>query len=431
MRWYKRSTIKRMLCAALVLGIVPLSGCYDMREPDDLAYVIAVGVDAGGDGEYLYTFQYANPLKFSSSEGGGGGGGEGEQPESIESITVKASTLFSALGDTENYLSKQTTFMHLRLIVYSEELAQEGIGDEFMEFMRNADLHPNTILAISAVGAQEYLKSVAPPLEANPLKHYDMLFNKTFQAFSPSTTIREFFYDSKAPDRQAVAIYVGVTQNKEVEDLNNLVGHIDILGEDDEMMAEGHKQLSDFKTEVLGTAVFRDAAMVGKIGSVQTKFYQMLSGSFSSGIFTIEAPQQPDKRVTARIQLQKDPRFDISIQDGLPKIKVTLYLTGEFLSMPDAGEEAGQTQLYNQRFGELIAQGAKALADKTAQDYQADIFGFGKKFRRFFTTWDEWEAYGWRDKYPKATFEVETEIKIETSGTVIYEQERTGGGDGS
>lgn len=432
MKRSKRAFIKRLMCALVVLATLLLSGCFDMREPDDLAYVIAVGVDAGGDGEYLYTFQYANPLKFSGSEGGGGGGGEeGEQPESIASITVKASTLFSALGDTENYLSKQTTFMHLRLIVYSEELAQEGIGDEFMEFMRNADLHPNTILAISAVGAQEYLKSVAPPLEANPLKHYDMLFNKTFQAFSPATTIREFYYDSEAPDRHAVAAYVGVGQNKEVEDLNQMAGHIDILGQDDETAPEGHKQVSDFKTEVLGMAVFRDAKMVGKVGSVQTKFYQMLSGSFNSGIFTIEAPELPERRVTARIQRQKDPKYEISIEDGKPNVKVTLYLTGEFLSMPNAGEGPGQTASYNQRYGELITQGARAFAQKTAQSYQADIFGFGKKFRKFFSTWDEWEAFGWNDRYPETGFEVQTDIKIETSGTVFHEGERAEGGGGN
>lgn len=423
----KKGPLKRWLCLGMCAMLLPLSGCFDMREPDDLAYVIAVGVDEAEGGGYLYTFQYANPLKFASGDGGGDGGGEeGKPPESIASITVKAPTLFAALGDTENYLSKQTTFMHMRLIVYSKQMAEKGIGDEFMEFVRNADLHPNTIVAVSATQAREYLASVAPPLEANPLKHYDMLFNKTFQPFSPSTTIREFYYDSAVPDRHAIAAYVGVGEHREVGELSLLSQDSDVLGDGKEQEPQGHNQVSDFKTEIIGMAIFRNAKVVGKAGGIDTKIYQMLTGNFDSAIFTINAPDAEGQKVTARVESKEDPDYDLKIENGVPKIKVHLTLTGEYLTMPDSHITYGKDNLYNQVFGQLISERAQTFATLTAREYQSDIFGFGKKFRRFFSTWKEWETFDWDERYPVTEFEVSADVAMEISGTIMRNGEKEG-----
>ncbi len=50
----------------LVLSVFLLTGCYDSKELDDLAYVIGIAVDEGSEKQFMFTFQIAVPVKIAS-----------------------------------------------------------------------------------------------------------------------------------------------------------------------------------------------------------------------------------------------------------------------------------------------------------------------------------------------------------------------------
>ena len=51
----------------LLIGIVPLCGCYDNRDIEDTAYAIAVGVDKDENtGSLIFSFQFTNPEKIQT-----------------------------------------------------------------------------------------------------------------------------------------------------------------------------------------------------------------------------------------------------------------------------------------------------------------------------------------------------------------------------
>jgi len=54
-----------------------LTSCFDSKEIDDMAYVVALGLDKGATNHLKMTLQLAVPAKASSGEGGGSGGGGG------------------------------------------------------------------------------------------------------------------------------------------------------------------------------------------------------------------------------------------------------------------------------------------------------------------------------------------------------------------
>lgn len=74
-----------LLIFSLCLG---LTGCYDKKEVDDLAYVLALGIDKGKTNTLKVTLQYAVPSKLGGGGGGLGSGAGGSQASSI--ITVEA-----------------------------------------------------------------------------------------------------------------------------------------------------------------------------------------------------------------------------------------------------------------------------------------------------------------------------------------------------
>ena len=64
----KKKAVKIILLLSL---LIQLTGCYDYKEPDEIAYIVAVGVDKGDtQNAYNFTIQFERTSKIT------GGGGE-------------------------------------------------------------------------------------------------------------------------------------------------------------------------------------------------------------------------------------------------------------------------------------------------------------------------------------------------------------------
>ena len=107
-----------MLCSLIC-------GCADSNEPNNIAYVTAVGIDRSKNNKENYdiTFQIAKPTQISggASEEGGKGG------EIIQNITVEAPTIYAGIETANFIISKMISLSHVKLFVFSEEIAREGI----------------------------------------------------------------------------------------------------------------------------------------------------------------------------------------------------------------------------------------------------------------------------------------------------------------
>lgn len=65
---------KLVLCFLLAVGLA-LGGCWDYREINDLAIVLAAGVDGSGDGGVRLLVEIARADQMARGEGGESGGG--------------------------------------------------------------------------------------------------------------------------------------------------------------------------------------------------------------------------------------------------------------------------------------------------------------------------------------------------------------------
>lgn len=94
-----------------------MHGSYSVQSIDDLAYLVALGIDVSQNNMYTVTFQFTMP---NSS-------GESTSSETSPIITnsVQASSLDSAINLMNAYISKELTLSHCKIIVISEELASK------------------------------------------------------------------------------------------------------------------------------------------------------------------------------------------------------------------------------------------------------------------------------------------------------------------
>jgi spore germination protein KC len=134
--------LKKFTTLFILIAFIALtfSGCYDAREIDDELYTVAIGIDKGTSNKIRCTFQYptykGGGPGGSSSGGGGGGGGGGEKedseaakletPESDIQI-IEAPSYLEAVDILSMSLSRRISLVHAKWIVFSEEIAREGI----------------------------------------------------------------------------------------------------------------------------------------------------------------------------------------------------------------------------------------------------------------------------------------------------------------
>ena len=185
----------KILCILMsILLVIPLfSSCSDLQEPNELAYVVAIGIDKTENcpddaKSYDITIQFAKPVQIS----GGEEGGKGE--DIMENITLTSPTLLSAFNMANQIVSKKFELSHTKLIVFSEDIAKEGIKNFMQVMSRNSELRPNIYLAVSSCKAQKYLESVKPMVEINPVKYYQLIYENYNSIYAPNNIAQDFLF---------------------------------------------------------------------------------------------------------------------------------------------------------------------------------------------------------------------------------------------
>ena len=165
-----------------------IAGCYDSTEIDDLAYVVAIGIDKGTDDATLVTFQYAVPLNISG--GADSSGGEGSP---LSSVTFETNTVHLAADMANDKMAKITDLSHIKLIVFSEDIAKEGLSAYRTDLREALDIRPDTCLAVCKGKAKNCLSAVSTPLELNPSRYYEDYISNAESVYSVRQQAGEFF----------------------------------------------------------------------------------------------------------------------------------------------------------------------------------------------------------------------------------------------
>ncbi|MEF3304599.1 Ger(x)C family spore germination protein [Paenibacillus sp. GYB003] len=156
-----------LMCASALLT----TGCWNKLEISDLAIVSAIGVDKAQDiGEYRVFFQVANPSAVASgaAAGGGGGAGAGGKAQTITVYRGVGASLFDAVRNASKMSSRRMYLSHVRLVVFGERLAKDGI-EELLDYLkRSNEIRLTTNVVIAKGMTAEALMSVATRFEKIP-----------------------------------------------------------------------------------------------------------------------------------------------------------------------------------------------------------------------------------------------------------------------
>lgn len=417
---YKKTPI---LLVILLLSIsISLTGCFDQREVDDLAYVIGIGLDKGTTNALKVTLQIAVPTVIAG-EGGEGG-------KAVTHVILEAPSLFSALNMSNTYVSKQLNISHAKIIVFSKELAMEGIEKYVYAFSRPREFRPHIFIAVARDSAEDYLKNSAPVLESNPGKYYESLFRGyTYTGFTDNTQLHYFLLQQKSLSQQPFAVLAAVNTHEKVEDFtaeNATTEEKDIDRPLDQPMEGDFKagdlpKISQMKSEIIGLAVFDGHKMVGELDGEETLFHLMTSGKFNYAFFSLPDPQDQDKHLIVNVSQSRPPNHKVKMINDKPEIHVKIMLEGDIVAIQSGINYEGLDNLptLEKAYEDYFQEGVLNYLNKTARELHSDICGFGNQYKTKFSTWKEWEEANWLSRYKYAVFHVDVEMRVRRPGLII------------
>ena len=454
--------MKYFKISVTILLLTLITSCSG-REPNDIAYVVALGFDKAQNDNYLVTIQYAKPTQISggaSQEGGKSGN------EIVENLAVEAPDIHSAINTANHIVSKQFSLSHAKIIVFSGEVAREGIEDILETFSRNQEIRPDIYLAVSQEGAKEYLYDVKPVFEVNPARYYQLIYENNNSSGVPKNTGLDFYFRQTGKIRDNAVPLAGVIETKE-ESEGQSGGESSQSGggqsggqgsqsgggqsggqgsqsgggqsggqeEKNQNQEQGNSheinsgfefKVKDYiagqvgvneknKSQTMGMVIFKGTKAVFEAGSYDTAIYKMLSGDFKNGYITLKS--DTDKPVTVMAEQKRMPKISVDVKKK--KIDIKIYLESDLYSMPADYIDESDIEEFEQTAQNEINKACTKFIDDVIKKRDVDILGFMSHARRKCLTNEQF--YKLRDEIMNYEMNVDTVFHIRRMGLTIKE----------
>lgn len=412
----------KKLCLIIfsILSIFFLTGCYDKLEANEVAYVLAIGIDKSKSNpdNFSVTFEFVLPLAVENSSG--------SDSKASTYTTVEATSLYSAVNLANSYISKEINLSHNKLLVFSEEVAMDGLSEHTSTIAHDRHFRSNMYVLISKCSAKDYIEKTTSIFEKNPAKFYQSLF-ETYQytGFTDNSYLADYIIKAADTTSQPVTMLgnVSLSTDDHTEEDSNILPNETYKPNNANYLAGKIEKEGGSKTEVLGLAVFRYSKLVGELTGEETLYYLISSNNFGESNFTIYDPLSSDSIIDFNLSKWKNTETSVTIVDGTPLIKVKAYINANILSINLNVDYMNNNNIskLEDELEYIMETGMKNYLYKTSKVFRSDISGFGEKAVTNYLTWDEWKASNWLDMYQFSYFNVDFDINIDRTGLVFVD----------
>jgi spore germination protein KC len=356
-------------------------GCWNYRDIEKYSIVSGFSIDKTEENKYFLTVEV---IDFETT------GKEAKQvPKHVHS---EGTTVFDAIRNMINKTGKRLYWGHANLVVMSEEVAREGIIRVLDLVMRDAEIRGEMYVLVCA------------QCKAKELFEHRMLISMS-GADTFVDMIKNQSSLGKAPYPQAYEI-------------------VEKLEEEGEsiVLPVIHEVESDNKTiaMLIGSAVFKSDKLIGYLSPDETKYFLFANNLFKEGLITLNehAESNMANDITLEVYRSKSkikPKYSNNKISMDVDIKTDVAIA-EVETSIDYMSEKEQTKLKRDA-EKKVRECTKSVIKKVQEEYDSDIFGFGKMVKANMPgVWKQVHS-DW-DKIFK-TLEVNVKVEISIKNSVL------------
>ncbi|GAX91478.1 Ger(x)C family spore germination protein [Effusibacillus lacus] len=381
-----RRLLAIVLCSLLIVS--SLTGCWDRRELEQRASVVAFAVDKNQEDPNLVDVAIQVPIPIRIVGAGGGGGGEGGK-EAVRILTGSGRSVLAAFQNIERSLNQQLFYGHTRIVVVSSEVAKTDIED-FVDVLRRSPQVRRLLWPVVVPGRAAELLYKDPKLEQIPMMFIkEMLESGARDKRIPDVTLGDFFISMSDTSIQPMMHMVAPTQ-------------------------KGMKWI--------GMAVFRDGKMVGNLKEPHVWAYMNMGKEQPGGDVVIACFDSKDRDLTFHPR-RVSSKVKVEEKNGEIRALYDVKMEGDIFESEcnvDFNNEAVINKVQNAIEVELEKR-AKEMIHHVQRDLASDVLGLGFAVRAFHP--EIWKKVDWDKTFPKVKIDVSYHVKVRRFGMTMGKQE--------
>lgn len=415
----------RVVAVVLAAGLL-LTGCNGSREMDELAFVAALGLDAGQGSALEVTFAIANPPGGGGGGPGGKGGGGAGGGESVLVITVEAPDIGTALNLVDAAVARHLSLEQMKAVFISEELARQGVRPLLNALRRYFQFRDTAFVFVNRGRTSDLLQKNKPAFVTSLAKQIELVMaNARLGGDLPYIQVKSFVNamesQGHAPIAAVAALNEAVEKKQAPAEANQ--GQVEVS-----YLAGQVPRQDGNPFELMGTAVFRDDKLVGFLDGLATRALLIVRGEFGLADFTLPDPRASGRALAVAVRQRQKPAVQVerSPEGFHVRERIALEYDLEGVQSTENYEcpaASGEIDALVAGFVEQQATGVIQLAQRR---FQSDILGFSLYAAHTAATWDEWQALDWPAHFPGATVDLTVTATMRRPGMLF----KTGGGTG-
>ncbi|WP_318503543.1 Ger(x)C family spore germination protein [Bacillus sp. T3] len=349
---------KVFILLMMILSILLSTGCWNRRELNEIALVVALSIDKSKEG-YELTAQVVEPSEIASQKGG-----SGRTP--VTTYTEKGDYLFEAIRRMTTVTPRKLYFSHLQMLVLGEEIAKEGIAESLEIFTRDPEFRKDFYIAVSKdVKAKDVLQNLTS-IEKIPANKLHSSLETSEKAWAPTVAIQMDELISDLTNEGKNAVLTGISVTGKV-DKGSSLGNVTRI--------EPYARL-----KYKGVAVFKSDKLIGWLNEKESKGYNYITDNVTNTVGDIPCPG--NKNIVLEI-IRSKSKVTGKVVNGHPEIHVEIF--GE----ANVGEVACKIDLTKPESIKKLEESVDkvnseilATSINKAKELKADIFGFGEVIHR-------------------------------------------------
>ncbi len=412
----------------LIFFIYGFSVSYTSHNISNLAYVLALGIDKGENAKLKISAQFAKNTISSEN-------GSSDSSSNNILTACEADSIFSALNILNSYIGKEINLAHCSVIIFSEEIAKEGLYNEVYSIANNEEIRPSTNFVISNCSAYDYLNNTNPIIENLTTKYFDTFsITSRFTGYFSNITIGNFFHNLVKGNYDSTAIMGGLNltarseENKQDSGNNNSSedssdssdtsnrnsssqnfensSNQNVQITPDNLIAGSSSIVGKRGNENLGLAVFNKDKYCGQLTATETICHLLIANEINTCIFTIPNPFNENDSIEVQIIPEKKSKISSNYDNDNFKFVINLYLNANIIDIeknlnfedPEVLEKfaTSLTNSLNSKFEKYF--------NKVSKEYNSDIDKFYLSILKYFPTQDSLNNLDWKQKYMNSEF---------------------------
>ncbi len=364
-----------LLVSAVVL---PLSGCWDRTEVNDIAIITAASMDKK-EGQVEVSVQVFNPSSLGGGTGQGGSSG-GDMRTIVRS--GEGRNIADAVSRLQTKLPRNLFWGHCKVFIMSKSIAEEGIRDEMDFLLRHSQPRERAYMYVSNGRAASVLE-LLPPIERTS---GEVIREISDLGIGMKVTLKDLNLMIKSGARSAILPLVDRLAPRQGEEQNRTIPYM------------------------TGAVVFRNDKMVGTISDLASRGVMWIRNEVERATITTEP--EDDMSSISVYPVKQSTTLTPRIVDGQWSMQIGITMVGDLVmnGTPYNPMEPEVLNRMEQAVRVAVQRRVELALHQVQKEMQVDIFDFAERFHQQYPK--QWSKVkdDWEEVF--ATLEVPVDISV-------------------